>query len=107
MHLSIDKVIFLTGGSRGIGFECAKKYAAAGAKVAIMANDRSSVATAIEVLGDAHYGITGDVCNSADVENAIRSTLEKYARIDVIHSNAGIAHPSNHYILQLKKSGSW
>ena len=94
MHLLIDKVIFLTGGSRGIGFECAKKYAAAGAKVVIMANDSSSVATAIETLGDDHYGITGDVCIAADVENAISQTLEKYGRIDIIHNNAGIAHPS-------------
>jgi NAD(P)-dependent dehydrogenase (short-subunit alcohol dehydrogenase family) len=94
MHLLLDKVIFLTGGSRGIGFECAKKYAAEGAKVVIMANESSSVATAVKTLGDGHYGITGNVCNASDVENAILITLQKYGRIDVIHNNAGIAHPS-------------
>ncbi|HEY0610804.1 MAG TPA: SDR family oxidoreductase, partial [Chitinophaga sp.] len=33
------KVIFLTGGSMGIGYECALKYAEAGAKVVVITND--------------------------------------------------------------------
>ncbi len=35
-----DKIIFLTGGSCGIGNDCAKAYAAEGAKVVIVALDR-------------------------------------------------------------------
>ena len=94
MHLLRDKVIFLTGGSRGIGWECAKKYREEGAFVAIVSNDAPSVKEAITLLGGEHLGLECDVSQAADVEKAIRLTLERYGRIDVIHNNAGIAHPS-------------
>jgi len=92
MKLLEDKIIFLTGGSMGIGFECAKKYAEEGALVAIVSNDPSSIAEAVSQLGQSGMGIVCDVSNAADVKNAIRQTLDKYGRIDVIHNNAGIAH---------------
>jgi NAD(P)-dependent dehydrogenase (short-subunit alcohol dehydrogenase family) len=94
MQLLKDKIIFLTGGSKGIGLECAKKYIEAGAQVAVAANDAASLAGSIGVLGDKSSGILCDVSRSTDVEDAIRQTLENYGRIDVIHNNAGIAHPS-------------
>jgi meso-butanediol dehydrogenase/(S,S)-butanediol dehydrogenase/diacetyl reductase len=43
MKLLNEKVIFLTGGSRGIGLECAKKYREAGAYVVIVANEAASI----------------------------------------------------------------
>ncbi len=94
MQLLTDKVIFLTGGSTGIGFECAKAYAAEGAKVAIVASSDGQVEEAVEQLGAEHLGIACDVSNRSNVESAIRQTLEKYKRIDAIHNNAGIATPS-------------
>ena len=72
-----DKVIFLTGGAAGIGLECAHKYRAAGAHV---------------VVFDKVDGL--DVTNAGDVAHAIEQTLVQYGRLDVIHNNAGIAHPS-------------
>ena len=89
-----DKVIFLTGGSKGIGFECAKKYAEAGAKVMIVSNDAPSLATALSELGETHRAVFCDISNAEDVANAIDYTLQTYGKIDVIHNNAGIAHPS-------------
>jgi meso-butanediol dehydrogenase/(S,S)-butanediol dehydrogenase/diacetyl reductase len=89
-----DKVIFLTGGSRGIGLECAKKYRAAGAVVVIAANDDASVKEAVNLLGEGSTGILCDVSAPLEVEGAIRQTLDLFGRIDVIHNNAGIAHPS-------------
>jgi meso-butanediol dehydrogenase/(S,S)-butanediol dehydrogenase/diacetyl reductase len=93
MQLS-DKVIFLTGGSAGIGLECAKAYAHEGAKVVVVASSSGPVAEAIESLGAGHLGITCDVSSATDVERAIGLTLDKYGRIDAIHNNAGIASPS-------------
>lgn len=87
-----DKVIFLTGGSSGIGFECAKRYVREGAKVVIAAN--KSVEEAVAELGDGHLGLFCDVSRAEDVKNAIAMTLEKYQCINVIHNNAGIAEPS-------------
>lgn len=94
MNLLDGKIIFLTGGSKGIGLECARKYIEAGAQVALMSNDASSIEVAVGLLGSRSMGIFGDVSNAADVESAMRQTLERYGRIDVIHNNAGIAHPS-------------
>ena len=93
MQLS-DKVIFLTGGSAGIGLECAKAYASEGAKVVVAASSRETVEEAGLLLGEGHLGIVCDVSSAADVERAIEKTLEKYGRIDAIHNNAGIASPS-------------
>ena len=89
-----DKIIFLTGGSKGIGFECAKKYAEAGAKVVIAANDHQSLKESLLELGPHHSGVFCDVGVADDVEKAINYALETYGKIDVIHNNAGIAHPS-------------
>ena len=94
MNLLENKIVFLTGGSKGIGLECAKKYAEAGAQVAIVSNDPSSLADAAATMDRSGMGIFCDVSSPADVKAAIRQTLEKYGRIDVIHNNAGIAHPA-------------
>jgi meso-butanediol dehydrogenase/(S,S)-butanediol dehydrogenase/diacetyl reductase len=94
MQLLSDKVIFLTGGSMGIGLECAKSYAKEGAIVVIAAYPSAPVTAAIQLLGSKHLGITCDVSSTAQVEAAIQQTLDKYGRIDAIHNNAGIAAPS-------------
>jgi len=89
-----DKIIFLTGGSDGIGFECAKAYVSEGAKVIIAAKDEDLIDVAIAKLGPGHLGICCDVSSASDVKIAIEQTLQKYGRIDAIHNNAGIANPS-------------
>src|SRR6478735_72472 len=89
-----DKVIFLTGASEGIGWECAKAYASEGAKVIVVARSTDKVQAATAELGANHLGITCDVGDGPQVEAAIRTTLDRYGRIDAIHNNAGIAHPS-------------
>jgi meso-butanediol dehydrogenase/(S,S)-butanediol dehydrogenase/diacetyl reductase len=94
MKLLDKKIIFLTGGSRGIGFECAKKYAEAGATVVIADTDALSLGLAMEELGTAHFGLCCDISQGPEVENAITLTLERYGKIDVVHNNAGVANPA-------------
>lgn len=89
-----DKIIFLTGGSTGIGHDCAKVYAREGAKVVIVARDSDASAQAAAELGDDHLGFSCDVSDSVQVEAAIAKALDHYGRLDVIHNNAGIATPS-------------
>ncbi len=89
-----DKVIFLTGGSTGIGLDCAKAYAAEGAKIVLCARHGGEAAKAAAALPGEHFGIYCDVSKGDDVEQAIAFTLEKFGRLDVIHNNAGIASPS-------------
>jgi len=94
MQLLSGKVIFLTGGSAGIGFECAKAYAEAGANVVVAASSPEPVEDAVRQLGSAHLGIVCDVSKADDVEIAIAKTLARYGKLDAIHNNAGVASPS-------------
>lgn len=105
MKLLEGKVVFLTGGSMGIGLECAKKYVDAGAKLAIISNDLSSLTNAAGLIGAQNIAIHCDVSNPEDVRAAITQTLDKYGKIDVIHNNAGIAHPSKP--LHLTEEREW
>jgi meso-butanediol dehydrogenase/(S,S)-butanediol dehydrogenase/diacetyl reductase len=89
-----DKVIFLTGGSTGIGWECAKAYATEGAHVALVARDRDQVERAAAELGSGHMGIVCDVSSEEEVQSAIATTLRLLGKIDAVHNNAGIAAPS-------------
>ncbi len=89
-----NKVIFLTGGSTGIGLDCAKAYAAEGALVVLCARDGKTAEAVAAKLPGQHYGIRCDVSIAAEVEHAIQFTLEKFGRLDAIHNNAGIAYPS-------------
>jgi NAD(P)-dependent dehydrogenase (short-subunit alcohol dehydrogenase family) len=92
MTLLKGKVIFLTGGSTGIGYECAKLYIKEGAKVIIA--DNKGISEVIKELGDEHLGIACDVSKASDVKSAIDKTLQQYGRMDAIHNNAGIPGPS-------------
>jgi len=89
-----DKVIFLTGGSTGIGWDCAKAYAAEGAKVALVARGKEAVSKAAAELGPNHLGFPCDVSSDAEVKAAIEKTLAHFGKLDAVHNNAGIATPS-------------
>jgi NAD(P)-dependent dehydrogenase (short-subunit alcohol dehydrogenase family) len=89
-----DKIVFITGAARGIGYECARVYAAEGAKVALADRDEGRLNDALTELGALHIGIRCDVSKADQVKHAIDRTLQKYGRIDAIHNNAGIASPA-------------
>jgi meso-butanediol dehydrogenase / (S,S)-butanediol dehydrogenase / diacetyl reductase len=89
-----NKVIFLTGGSCGIGRDCAKAYAAEGAKVIIAANDGEGIEKVAVELGPDHLGIVCDVTRDNEIKDAIEKGLSRYGRLDAIHNNAGISNPS-------------
>lgn len=89
-----NRVIFLTGGSTGIGLECARAYAAEGAKLVIVSLDGDLCAKVAAELGEGHLGFGCDVSKNQSVQDAIHRTLKHFGRLDVIHNNAGIASPS-------------
>ena len=88
------KVIVLTGGTEGIGYECAKAYAREGAKLVILAIGEERMAMVMAELGPEHLGICCDIRNGNQVQHAFEQVLARFGRIDVIHNNAGIARPS-------------
>lgn len=89
-----QKVIFLTGGSKGIGAECAKAYANEGALLAIAALGKEDIDAIIAEIGGNHLSLPCDVSDEAQVKQAIEKTIAHFGRIEAIHNNAGIATPS-------------
>jgi meso-butanediol dehydrogenase/(S,S)-butanediol dehydrogenase/diacetyl reductase len=89
-----NKVIFLTGGTEGIGFECAKLYHKSGARLSIISDSAESIEQAATKLPGDILFIRADVSSATDIKNAISETVNKYGKIDAIHNNAGISSPS-------------
>lgn len=89
-----NKVVFLSGGSTGIGAECAYAYMKEGAHLAVVSNDKDELNNWSKSISRKHLAICCDVSDEAQVKDAIEETILCYGRIDAVHNNAGIAHPS-------------
>jgi len=89
-----EKVILVTGASRGIGAAVARKLAEAGAKVIVnYAGDRDAAAevvNAIKANGGEAIALQADVSNSTEVAAMFDAAIAHYGRIDVLVNNAGI-----------------
>jgi 3-oxoacyl-[acyl-carrier protein] reductase len=92
-----DKVVFITGGGRGIGRETALLLAREGARVAVVDRDEAparAVADEIVAAGGQAVARAADVSKREAVEAAVASVLEKVGRVDVLINNAGITQDS-------------
>src|SRR6266542_2402771 len=86
------KVCLVTGSSRGIGAAIAKRFAAAGARVAVHGRDAAALAAVQEEIGRAGgqaMQVTADVTRFAEVEAMQRRIEEELGPIDVLVANAG------------------
>jgi NAD(P)-dependent dehydrogenase (short-subunit alcohol dehydrogenase family) len=84
-----DKVCVITGGASGIGAACCRAFAERGAHVVVADRDASGATKVAEdVRGLAFHCDVGD---PAQIDALVAATREKYGRIDVFFSNAGIA----------------
>jgi len=83
------KVALVTGGSRGIGLDICRLFAAAGATVALCGRDGAKAQGIAKELGGGARGYACDVSVAAQVE-ALADTVDKeFGRIDVLVNNAG------------------
>ncbi len=85
------QVAVVTGGSQGIGEALAKRYAAEGARVAILNRNETkagSVVSAIRAAGGEASAFRTDVSRVADIERAIAAVADKYGTINVLVNNA-------------------
>ena len=84
-----EMVIFVTGASRGIGYECAKGFLNEGASVVTFSRGRTPLEQRPEYT-DQLLSLTGDIAARNDVDSAVRTTIERFGRIDVLVNNAGV-----------------
>ena len=91
-----DRVVLVTGGSRGIGAEVAVKAAAEGATVAVHYRTAPEAAQrTLARIGEAGAGaeadsFAADIAVGAEAEQLVERVIERFGRIDGLVNNAGL-----------------
>lgn len=84
-----DKVVVVTGGATGIGFQVATDFAASGATVIIAGRSEDKLRAAATALGSKNVTtVRTDVTDREQVKNLIETTVADHGGIDVVISNA-------------------
>lgn len=91
-----NKVVLITGASRGIGAEAAKVFASNNYNVIINYNNSSDVALKLKEEIENKYHVTVlcikcDVSKELEVKSMVEKTIDTFGHIDVLVNNAGIA----------------
>ncbi len=96
LHSSLkDRVVLITGGSRGFGWFIAEALLKGGAKVALTANRKPEQLKDVQAQADAIAGadhcvtLKADVRDWEDCQRTVDETINAYGRIDVLINNAG------------------
>lgn len=95
--MAVDgKTVMITGASRGIGEAAAEVFAAAGAKVALLARSEDEIREIAGRIGGAAIAIPCDVASYASVDAAVKETEDTFGPVDVLINNAGLVEPISH-----------
>lgn len=90
----VGKVVVVTGGAKGLGWSTVEAFVAEGALPAILDCDRDALCHASSYLverGIEHLALEVDIAQEAAVESAFEAVMSRFARVDVLINNAGIA----------------
>ena len=101
----MSRVLAVTGGSRGIGFGIAKRFATDGYQVAILdknaETDYRFNLCLLDELGANYLYMQGDIRSAADRDAFVSEVVYKFGRIDVLVNNAGVAPLDRQDILDM------
>lgn len=102
-----DKVVIVTGASRGIGRSLALNMAAQGARLVLSARNAEALAqlvTEIQATGGAAVAVAGDVSSATAANELVDAGMQAFGRIDVLVNNAGITRDA---LLLRMKDEDW
>lgn len=101
-----NKVVFVTGASRGIGAAIANRFAAAGANVIFTYAKSSQLAreqeNKLKALGVKSLAIQVDSADAEVLQTAIENTIKQFGPIDILVNNAGICPSGDFSNITLK-----
>jgi 3-oxoacyl-[acyl-carrier protein] reductase len=89
-----DRVVMITGGSRGLGLGIVRSFLSSGDRVATCARSISPEVKeylADESLEDRYLFAEVDLADRAETEDFVRRTFERWGTVDVLVNNAGVA----------------
>src|SRR5262249_4814644 len=94
MEISLaNRAAIVTGGSRGLGYAIAKRFAASGADVAVAARGRAALDEAVKTIGAGArgrvIGIQGDVAVAEDIRKVFDTAAQTLGKVDIVVNNAG------------------
>ncbi|MBA2124077.1 3-oxoacyl-[acyl-carrier-protein] reductase [bacterium Unc6] len=99
-----NKIAFITGAGRGIGFEIAKTLGKQGASLVLCDIDEKIITDSAKSLSDLTgknvLGLVIDVTDQESVEEGVNKIIDKFQKIDILVNNAGITRDA--LILRMK-----
>jgi len=98
MNNLTNKVAYITGGSKGIGYGIAKVLLDKGMKVAITGRKLAAVKLAAETVSkdpSMVLALESDVSSLASEIKAVQATIAHFGQLDVLIANAGVGHFAN------------
>ncbi|WP_250254506.1 SDR family NAD(P)-dependent oxidoreductase [Chryseobacterium sp. Marseille-Q3244] len=87
--METKKVWFVTGASKGLGFELVKKLLSEGFQVAATSRTVESLISTIGETSENFLPLSVNITDNDDIKSAIVKTVEHFGRIDVVVNNAG------------------
>ena len=93
------QVAVVTGASAGLGLQMAKAFANQGANIVLLARRMNLLEANAEAISE-EFGVEAlpiacDITDTAAVKNAVRMTMEKFGRVDILMNNAGTGAVAN------------
>jgi len=89
-----DKVVFITGGTKGLGKAFAKAFLDEGASVAVNGRNKEAVAKfEVEFQGRSILAFNTDITHYEEMDGVASKVIESWGKVDILVNNAGIVNP--------------
>ena len=87
-----DKVALITGAASGFGAGIAERFAAEGAKVAIVDINAAAAREKAAEIGENAIAVVCDLTKAEEVDRAVKETVAAFGGLDIVVNNAGWTH---------------
>jgi len=86
----MEKTAVITGGSSGIGFAIAERFARGGLELVVVGRDELKLNQACRAIGNSAHPLRCDLSRLDEIPGAVQQIIDRFGRIDILVNNAGI-----------------